>query len=140
MPQPPPTNFLQSYRIFTSGNECHPTYHTFCSLLALSSIVSRRVWLSMDYFTIYPNLYVVLVGPPGNRKTSAMVSAKALLRELGNIPFSGECISKEKLVLDMVDEERVLDGLPDSEKENRIYSPMTICVTELSEFLQISAA
>lgn len=144
-PSPPPNatiepNFLRDYREFTSGNECHPTYHLFSSLIGLSSIISRRVWLDMDYFTIYPNLYVVLVGPPGNRKSSAMATTKYLLRELQKIPFSGECISKEKLVMDMVEQERVIEGLPDTFQSKRIYSPMTICVTELSEFLSISAA
>lgn len=134
------TNFLRDYREFTSGNECHPTYHLFSSLIALSSIISRRVWLDMEYFTIYPNLYVVLVGPPGNRKSSAMSTTKYLLRELKTIPFSGECISKEKLVEDMVEQERAMEGLPDVFKDKRVYSPMTVCVTELSEFLQISAA
>lgn len=133
-------SFLSDYREFTSGNEAHPTYHLFSSLVAISSIVSRKVWLDMDYFTIYPNLYVVLVGPPGNRKSSAMATTKYLLRELKSIPFSGECISKEKLVEDMVEQERALDGLPDKYKDKRIYSPMTICVTELSEFLAISQA
>jgi hypothetical protein len=133
-------SFLSDYREFTSGNEAHPTYHLFSSLIALSSIVSRRVWLDMDYFTIYPNLYVVLVGPPGNRKSSAMATTKYLLRELQKIPFSGECISKEKLVEDMFAQERAIEGLPDKYKDKRIYSPMTICVTELSEFLAISQA
>lgn len=133
-------SFLSDYREFTSGNEAHPTYHLFSSLVALSSIISRRVWLDMDYFTIYPNLYVVLVGPPGNRKSSAMATTKYLLRELKAIPFSGECISKEKLVMDMVEQERAMDGIPDKYKDKRIYSPMTVCVTELSEFLSISAA
>ena len=133
-------NFLRDYREFTSGNEAHPTYHLFSSLIALSSIVSRRVWLDMDYFTIYPNLYVVLVGPPGNRKSSAMSTTKSLLRDLKTIPFSGECISKEKLVEEMVAQERAMDNLPDTFKDKRVYSPMTVCVTELSEFLAISQA
>jgi len=134
------TNFLYDYRLYTSGNEAHPTYHTFCSLVALSSIISRRVWLDMSYFTIYPNLYVVLVGPPGNRKSSAMSLTKSLLRELAVIPFSGECISKEKLVEDMVEQERQIEGLDAKYKNQRIYSPMTAIVTELSEFLAISQA
>lgn len=134
------TNFLRDYREFTSGNEAHPTYHLFTSLVALSSIISRRVWLDMEYFTIFPNLYVVLVGPPGNRKTSAMSTGKALLRELKEIPFSGECISKEKLVLDMTEQERGIMDLPDKYAKMRLYSPMTVMVTELSEFLSISAA
>jgi len=130
-------SFLSDYRLYTSGNEAPPTYHLFCSLVALSSIVSRKVWLDMDYYSIYPNLYVVLVGPPGARKSSAMNTSKFLLRQLKNIPFSGECISKEQLVIEMGNAEHAVEGLP---PDRAIISPMTIMVTELSEFLQISAA
>jgi len=94
----------------------------------------------MEYFTIYPNLYIVLVGDAGNRKTSAMHSAERLLLEIGNVPLSAECVSKEQLILDMVDQERAMEGLPESYARQRIYSPLIVCASELSEFLQISGA
>lgn len=128
-------SFLNDYRTFCSGSEAHPTYHMFSGLVALSSIISRRIWVEQGYFKVYPNLYVVLVGPPGNRKTSAMSIAKALIRELGNVPFSAECVTKEKLVLDLFEQERVIERMSDQYKDQRIYTPMTIMVTELSEFL-----
>lgn len=128
-------NFLRDYREFTKGSEAHPTYHTFSALVALSSIISRRVWVEQGYFKVYPNLYVVLVGPAGNRKTSAMSIAKSLIRELKVIPFSAEAVTKEKLVLDMADTERAIDGIKSEWSAQKVYSPMTIMVTELSEFL-----
>lgn len=128
-------SFLRDYRTFTSGSEAHPTYHTFSALVALSSIISRRVWIEQGYFKVYPNLYVVLVGPPGNRKTSAMSIAKNLIRELKDVPFSAECVTKEKLILDMAEQEKVIDKLPDIYSAQRVFTPMTIMVTELSEFL-----
>lgn len=96
----------------------------------------------MDYFTIFPNLYVVLVGDAGNRKTSAMHSAERLLLEIGGVPLSAECVSKEQLIIDMVDQERSLDGLPPGPHydNKRVYSPLIVCASELSEFLQISGA
>lgn len=123
---------------FVAGNEAHPTYHTFSALIALSSIISRRVWIDMGYFKVYPNLYVVLVGPPGNRKTTAMSTCKGLIRSLKDIPFSAECVTKEKLVEDMATYERVFQETPTSEPI--VYTPLTVCVTELSQFLGASSA
>lgn len=128
-------SFLSEYRTFTSGSEAHPTYHTFSALVALSSIISRRVWIEQGYFKVYPNLYVVLVGPPGNRKTSAMSIAKNLIRELKDVPFSAECVTKEKLILDMAEQEKVIDGMAPAYAAQRVFTPMTVMVTELSEFL-----
>lgn len=128
-------SFLKHYRDYVSGTEAHPTYHTFAALVALSSIIGRRVWIDQGIFEVVPNLYVVLVGPSGNRKTSAMTPAKNLIRELG-LPFSAECVTKEKLVLDIYAQERVIKDLPDEYKAGfEVYSPMTCMVTELSEFL-----
>lgn len=131
-------SFLSDYRDYASGNESPPTYHLFSSLVALSSIISRRVWVDMGHFTLYPNLYVVLVGPPGIKKSTAISIAKGLLYALKNVPFSGECTSKEKLVLDMVAEERTIDGLPERFASKVKYSPITVMASELSEFFSIS--
>jgi len=93
------------------------------------------VWIEQGYFKVFPNLYCVLVGPAGNRKTSAMSIAKQLLRELKSVPFSAESVTKEKLVMDMFEQERIIGTLPEQHKAQNTYSPMTIMVTELSEFL-----
>jgi hypothetical protein len=131
-------SFLRNYQKFTSGNEAHPVYHHYCGLVALSSIVSRRVWIDLGYFNIYPNLYVVLVGPAGNRKTTAMSTTKKLLRELQEIPFSAECQTKESLVRELSENTRNFKLSSDSAL--MVYHPMTICVTELSQFLGINSA
>jgi hypothetical protein len=129
-------SFLSEYREYVSGTEAHPTYHIFSSLFALSSIVSRRVWVDMGYFNVFPNIYVILVGPAGNRKTSAMTPAKNILREL-KLPFSAECVTKEKLVLDIKQSETICAALSTDPAYQRMstYAPMAIAVTELSEFL-----
>jgi hypothetical protein len=124
---------------FVKGTEAHPSYHTFCALIALSSIVSRRVWVDQGHYQVYPNMYVVLVGPPGNRKTSAMNVCKDLLRDVSDIPFSAECQTKESLVKELVTYERIFTP-SDPSLEGIKYTPMTICVTELSQFLGAASA
>ena len=132
-------SFLDDYSEYSSGNEAHPTYHIFCGLVALSSIISRRVWCEMGYFKYFPNLYVVLVGPAGNRKTTAMSIAKTLIKSLETVPFSAEATTKEKLVLDIKEQERVFPTNVDAWKAQSVYSPMTCMVTELSQFLGAGA-
>jgi hypothetical protein len=127
-------SFLSAYREYSSGNEAHPTYHIFSGLIALSSIVGRRVWVDMGPFVYSPNLYVVLVGPSGNRKTTAMTPAKNIIRAL-SLPYSAECVTKEKLVLDVAAQECLIKDMPQEYKKFQVFSPMTCVVTELSEFL-----
>lgn len=127
-------SFLSDYRDFTSGLEVPPSYHTFCSLVALSSLLCRRVWIMKgDYIRVYPNLYVVLVGPPGLGKNTAMETTEDLLH-LFKVPVSAEAVTREKLILDIQAQEQVLDFLPPDDKF-RVVSPYTVFATELSEFL-----
>ena len=131
-------NFLGDYLLFNSGNEANQSYHIWAGLSALSSIVSRRVWIDMGYFRIYPNLYVVLVGPAGNKKTTALSSAKGLIRQLKTIPFSAECQTKESLVKEweQLQQQFILPGV----EKPLLYTPMSIFVTELSQFIGVDPA
>lgn len=124
-------NFLADYATYTDGDEAPKTYHLWCGLSALSSILSRRVWLNLGRIRIYPNLYVILLGPPGNGKTTAMVVAKELIRELNELPFSAESQTKESLVRELAGYIRQYEyqGKPIT------YTPISIFVTELSHFL-----
>lgn len=137
-------NFMGDYLLYASGNEANPNYHLWSGLVAMSSIVSRRVWLDFGYFKISPNLYVVLLGPPGNKKTTAMRLAKSLLHQLSKkepnlIPFSAQCQSKENLVKELATYIRKFQygASPDDILE---YTPLSIFVTELSQFLGTSTA
>lgn len=129
-------SFLQSYKTYSEGNESHPNFHMWCAMVALSSACSRRVWVPQGYYNVYANLYIVLVGPPASRKTTAMSICKKLLRELKNVPFSAEATTKEALIREMADNQRSFQN-PGTGHPIQ-YAPITVCVTELSQFLAAS--
>lgn len=130
-------SFLKNYRIFASGNEANPVYHTFSALSALSAITQRRIWIDQGYFKIFPNLYIVLVGPAGGRKTTAMDIAANLIEKLGNVPYTTDCVTKEKLIMDIRAEERAIEHMPEIYKKEGlgVVSPTALFLTELSDFL-----
>lgn len=144
-------SFLSDYAIVTQNNESPPSYHLFSGLVALSSIVSGKVWFDLGLFSIRPNIYVILTGPPGVKKTTAMSIAKRLIRQLGDvIPLAAECQTKEAFTQDMstysrpcvVEEGQVPNNFAplDEAKSKFLYSPITICVTEFSQFVGTSNA
>lgn len=127
-------SFLADYREYCSNLEVPPSFTTFSSLVTLASLLRRRVWIYKgDYIRIYPNLYVVLVGPPGCGKNTAIEIAEDVLHQRKS-PCSAESVTREKLIMDMQVQESVLDFLPADDKY-RIVSPYTVLATELSEFL-----
>lgn len=89
----------------------------------------------MGYFRVYPNLYLILVGPAGFRKTGALDIARDLLRtSLPDIPFSAEAQTKESIIQEM---SKGTDEIPYSDPKLGTIesSPYIIAVTELSQFL-----
>ena len=131
---PLPTNFLGDYREFCSNLEVPPSFTTFASMVTLASLLKRKVWIYKgDYIRIYPNLYVVLVGPPGCGKNTAIEITEDVLHP-NKIPVSAESVTREKLIMDINAQESALAFLP-AEDKYRMVSPYTILATELSEFL-----
>lgn len=51
------------------------TYNLWGGISVVSSVLKRNVFLNYKTFTIYPNQYIVLVGPPGLGKGVAMRDA-----------------------------------------------------------------
>jgi hypothetical protein len=63
-----------------------------------------------------------------------MNMAKDMLRELGTIPFAATCMTKEALCRYMATQCIRKFPIPDTDKEKE-YTPITLCLTELSHFL-----
>jgi len=132
-------SFLRNYLTYNSGNECPPEYHLWSALVILANVVSRRVYLDMEYFQITPNLYVTLVGSQGNRKTVAKDIAYDMLREVcPSIPVSAESESKEAITKYMAAPEQNRSYTDPLTNENIEYRPYGIFATELKNFLSIN--
>jgi len=130
-------NFLADYDKFTSGNEANRNYHMWTALAVLSTLVSRKVWIDLGYFKVYPNLYLVLLGPAGNKKTTAMSLGKKMVLRLDETLVSADCQSAQDTVKMLADTGlkilKTKDGLYE-------YSPITVFATELSQFVEIDPA
>lgn len=128
-------SFLRDYAIFTKGNEAPPLYHTWAGISVLSSIVSRKVWVNQGIFTIYPNLYVILVGEPGNGKTTALSIARRMVRSFSHIPISPSAITREAMTEMMGDEKGPCQKTFKYNDELHHYCHLTVFANELVTML-----
>lgn len=76
-------DWLEHYLKFTQNTEPPRLYHLWTGIVAISSCLQRKCWFSWGHSDIYPNLYVLLVGPSGGRKGTAMKIAKEFLYDIG---------------------------------------------------------
>lgn len=95
-------DWLTSYLRYTENSEPPRTYHTWCGLSLIAGALQRKVNLQWGFETLYPNLFVVLVGPSGKaRKGVALGIAKEMLTNVPGVSVAPESSSREALVLAM---------------------------------------
>lgn len=87
----------------------------------------------MGLETFYPNLYIILVGPSGSRKGTAMKPAKEIMREVG-IDLTSQSTTKEALAEELATSQEMTD-MADAENVNEpmiTHSSVTVYNEELA--------
>ncbi len=88
--------------------------------------------MDWGFITIFPNMYVVLIGPSGKcRKSTAMNIGADILKTVG-VKVSAEAITREALIQEMVEGANVAEA-PDGKM--RTHCSLTIVASELMVFL-----
>jgi len=100
----------------------------------ISAVLQRRVHIKWGYELIYPNMYVVLVGPSGrSRKGTAMNIGKDILKDIGGISVASESITREALIRKMNDS--ITSYTDPTTRMIRFHCALTAISPELSVFL-----
>lgn len=139
-------NFLTQYLEYIGDSESPTFYHRWCCLSMVATYLGRSYHLEHGHFNLNPNLYVMLIGPPGARKSSAVKIAKSIITSAGFSKFSAEKSSKEKFLLDLAGEEtgdaqEHLDAILDQNlwgDSTNGSSEMYIACDEFNDFIGIN--
>lgn len=94
-------NLFDTYLDFVDKTESPTVFHRWSLLTCVGAQLGRQCWLPFGDFRIHGNMYVMLMGDPGTRKSTAIKMAKKLLGTTGYSTFSGDRTSKEKFLLDL---------------------------------------
>lgn len=98
----------------------------------IAACLRRKCKFQWGTIDVYPNLYIVLVGPPGRcRKGTAMGVGEGFLRELG-VKLSSSSITREALIHQL---KTSSDKHIDAEGKMYLHSSLTIFSKELTVFL-----
>jgi hypothetical protein len=130
------TDWLDNYLQYTENSESPLSYHVWCGLSVIAGALQRRVYLPWGLGrVIYPNLYVVLVGPSGRtRKGVAIGIAKDFLKKVPGITVTPESSSgRQAMIIAM---KRALTNFQDgSDGKIKFHCAVTAFSEELSVFL-----
>ena len=95
-------DFFETYFDFVESNTESPMiFHRWCAVSCIASILGRKVYFKHGHRRIYPNHYVLLIGGPATRKSSAIDISERLLRCAGYDMFAPTRTSKEKFLADL---------------------------------------
>lgn len=96
------SDLLTGYLKYTEDTEPPKSYHTWCAISMIAGAMQRRLFFRWGHDLIYPNMYVILVGPSGHaRKGTAMKVSKEFLRNAG-VATASESVTREALIKAMV--------------------------------------
>lgn len=96
------TNFIRGFVRLTSGTEVPGIYAIWSAIGAVSCALGRRVWANFDFVTIFPNLYIVFVAGSGAKKSTPIMMADNMVRQLAPKPnLIPEKITPQKMISGM---------------------------------------
>lgn len=95
-------DFITSYIDYASeGTEAPKIFHRWSILSVLGAFLGRQYNLRLGHNLVQPNMYVMLIGTAGSRKSTAIKIARSLLEKTGYSTFASEKTTKEKFLLDL---------------------------------------
>ena len=133
-------SFFDLYFSYVGETECPRIFHRWTAISCVAALLGRSVAIPFGHSSIYPNLYVMLMGPPGTRKSTAIKIGQKLISQIGYHHFSADRTSKEALWLDMTTEQERNIGTDDLDLEElRPYTPteLFIVADEFNDFMGI---
>lgn len=116
---------------YTSHTEAPRHMHFWTGVSTIAGALQRKVWIDQRYFRWYPNLYVVLVAPPGvvSKSTTAGLGMN-LLRKVPDVKFGPEIATWPALV-DSFEKAKMEVPIP---YDSGLFYPMSCLTLESSEF------
>jgi len=94
-------DFFSLYLQYTSETECPTFFHRWTSIASLAAYLGRSIYFNHGHFTLHPNLYCMLIGSPGTKKSSAIKIGAKLLKQAGYKTFAAKKTRQEKFLLDL---------------------------------------
>lgn len=77
----------------------------------VSAILGRNIKFEFGHFHIYPNMYIMLIGDPGARKTTAINIVKKTAKAMGYGYFGPNRTSKEKFMAKLARGMEIKNGM-----------------------------
>jgi hypothetical protein len=125
-------SWIDGFVEYTENTEPAYLFRKWVGIAVVAAALRRKGYLEWGLTNFYPNMYIVLVGPPGSRKGTAMGPGAYFLRYLG-IPVAAEAITREALIKEL---KNSIESVQDPKTGQLLmHSSLTVFSPELTVFL-----
>lgn len=97
-------NLFDSYFEYVAGTEPPAIFHRWSIIACAGAFLGRQLWFPFGPSRIFANQYVMFIGDPGTRKSTAIKRATRLIGLAGYDKFGANKTSMEKFLLDLQDD------------------------------------
>jgi len=139
-------DFISLYLSYTSKTECPTFFHRWTAITSLAAWIGRDIYFPFGHSNIYANMYVMLVGLAGTKKSTAIKIGAKVLRNAGYKNFAAKKTRQEKFLIDMAesvgtgglgDEDNILNSnlFGDDDMESAQAAEVFVAADEVNNFI-----
>ena len=129
-------DWLDTYMEYTKHSEPHYMYRKWVGISTLAAAMQRKIWMEWGSgITLYPNMYVVLVGPPAARKGTALAQGRKLMSRCDTIKIAPDTITRQALIGEFANTNHSAPAAKGTNTVGAPHSSLTVCSPELTVFL-----
>ncbi len=107
-------SWIESYVELTDNQGAPEIFRRWAAIACVAGVMERKVWIKTSKGNLYPNLYTILVAPPGVGKSVALANVELFWREIKDLHVAPTSVTKASL----------MDALKDATR--RIVQPAMI--------------
>jgi hypothetical protein len=116
--------------------EAPTTFHYWSAVAAVAGSLRRRVWIDEGSYRYFCHMYIILDGPPGIKKSTAINQVMDILQDVPGVKFGSDCATWQEFVQQVEDAKDVFAEAGQQSKSllDREYTVTCAITLGLSEF------
>ncbi len=127
-------NWLDSWLSYTNVLGSPEIFRKWAGIGILGAVLERKVWARTKGSDLFPNLYIILVGPPGVGKSAVLSQSERLLRQVPELFVAPSSVTTASIIDSLALAQRKIIR-PQSTPNFVQFNSLQIVASELGVFL-----
>ena len=123
-------DWVDSYIAATENITSPLLFRKWAAISTIAGALERKVWVHTKGSNLYPNMYTVLVGPPGVGKTEVTWRTREFWGALEDHYIASTSVTKASLIDELAESNRrIITNVPENPVSH--FNSLLLCINEL---------